>query len=111
MTPAMDPVVWTILSTVAKRDYIGATREDLFRETHGLGYDELEQILLDLEREGHLTIEWLGFNKFIATITEAGSALVRGEYVRRIEEYRKRVEAGEPAAEQGEGNKTTSKGN
>ena len=111
MTPAMDPVVWTILSTVAKRDYIGATREDLFREARGMGYDELEQILLDLEREGHLTIEWLGFNKFIATITEGGSALVRAEYVRRIDEYRKRVEAGGSTAEEGAGHEESAKGN
>ncbi len=94
----MDEVVWKILSTVAKRGYIGASREDLFKEARGIKYDELERIIVDLEHEGHLTLEWLGVNKFIATITPGGSALVRSEYVKRIEDFRKRAETEESSA-------------
>ena len=107
----MDEVVWKVLSTVAKRSYIGASREDLFKEVRGIGYDELERIILDLEREGHLTIEWLGFNKFIATITPGGSALVRAEYVRRIEAYRKQVGQDESQGAGGESDEEAAKGN
>ena len=105
----MDEVVWKILSTVARRGFLGATREDLFREARGIGYEELEQILLDLEREGHLTIEWLGLNKFIATITPGGAAIARAEYLRRIDEVRRGAAQQALAAEGGE--QTAAKGN
>jgi len=105
----MDEVVWKILSTVAKRGFLGATREDLFREARGIGYAEVEQILLDLEGEGHLTIEWLGFNKFIATITPGGAAIARAEFLRRIDEIRQRAAQQTVASESGD--EAAAKGN
>lgn len=107
----MDDVVWKVLSTVAKRGYIGATREDLFKEARGINFDELQQIIVDLEREGHITLEWMGVNKFVATITPGGSALVRMEYVKRIEDFRKRAEAEQTAADSGEPGADSAKGN
>lgn len=105
----MDEVVWKVLSTVAKRGFLGATREDLFREARGIGYDELEQILLDLEAEGHLTIEWIGMNKFIATITPDGAAIARAEFLRQIDAIRRR--AAEQMAAAGGGDDGAAKGN
>ena len=107
----MDEVVWKILSTVAKRGYMGASREDLFKEARGINYDELRQIIEDLEREGHLTLEWLGMNKFIATITPGGSALVRSEYVKRIEDFRKRADTEESTRSDEGPSGDTAKGN
>jgi len=105
----MDEVVWQILSMVARRGFLGATREDLFREARGISYAELEQILTALEREEHLTIEWIGLGKFIATITPSGAAIARAEFLRRIEELRQRAAAQAVAAEGGDG--TAAKGN
>ncbi len=61
-----------ILTFVAKRGYIGAGRDDFFGEIKGVSYKELEEEVRDLEKEGYLTIAWIGDNNFIANITEKG---------------------------------------
>ena len=104
----MDEVVWKVLSTVARRGFLGASREDLFREARGISAADLEQILAALEREEHLTIEWIGLGKFIATITPGGAAIARAEFLRRVDEIRQRAAEQEMASE---GDKTAAKGN
>ena len=42
----MDELPWKILNLVAKRGYIGMTREDFFREVRGVIYEELERAIL-----------------------------------------------------------------
>ncbi len=80
------------MNMVAKRGHIGATREDFFTEIRGLVYEDLEESILSLEREGFIKIEWMGPNKFLILISEKGSQIVKEEYEKRLETYRKRVE-------------------
>lgn len=90
--PLMDELSWKIINLVAKRGHIGATREDFFTEVRGLVYESLEKALLSLEREDIIKIEWMGPNKFLVQITEKGSNLVKDEYEKRLDVYRKRIE-------------------
>ncbi len=88
----MDELSWKIVYLVAKRGHIGATREDFFTEIRGLIYEDLEESILRLEREEYIKIEWLGPNKFLCMIKERGSQLVKDEYEKRLDAYRKRIE-------------------
>jgi len=88
----MDELSWKIVNLVAKRGYIGATREDFFVEVRGLVYEQLEVALLSLERDDYIRIEWTGPNKFLVQITEKGSKLAKDEYEKRLNVYRKRVD-------------------
>jgi DNA-binding PadR family transcriptional regulator len=88
----MDELSWKIINLVAKRGHIGATREDFFTEVRGLVYESLEENLLSLEREDIIKIEWTGPNKFLVQITQKGSNLVKDEYEKRLDIYRKRIE-------------------
>lgn len=87
----MEDVPWRVLNLVAKRGYIGATREDFFREIRGVIYDDLEKAILELEKGGYVSLEWLADSRFIITITEKGSVEVKGEYERRLKTYNERV--------------------
>jgi len=87
----MDELPWKILNLVAKRGYIGMTREDFFREVRGVIYEELERAILQLEREGYVGVAWLADSKFLITITDKGSAEVKGEYERRLKIYQDRI--------------------
>ena len=87
----MDDLHWRILTLVAKRGYIGATREDFFREIRGVIYDDLEKAILFLEKEGYVGLEWLADSRFLVSITEKGSGEVRGEYDRRLKAYQDRI--------------------
>jgi DNA-binding PadR family transcriptional regulator len=87
----MDEIAWRILNLVAKRGYIGATREDFFREIRGVVYEELEKGILALEKEGYVVVEWLSDSKFLVTISDKGSAEVKEEYERRLKVYQERV--------------------
>jgi DNA-binding PadR family transcriptional regulator len=88
----MEDLAWRVLRAVAKRGYVGASREDLFQEIRGVAYEDLEGALRTLEEEGYVTMEWTGPNTFVAAVTEKGSVYARDEYERRIEGYRKQVE-------------------
>ena len=88
----MDELSWKIINLVAKRGYIGATREDFFTDVRGLVYEDLEKNLLSLERDDYIKIEWTGPNKFLVQITEKGSKLAKDEYEKRLNVYRKRIE-------------------
>ncbi|UCD92632.1 MAG: hypothetical protein JSV43_01535 [Methanobacteriota archaeon] len=95
----MDEFSWQVLSVVARRGYLGASREDFFSEIRGVQYKALEQELRALEGEGHINIEWTGPNKFIVTITEQGNQIVGEEYKKRMEKYEEKVreqEASQP---------------
>mgnify|MGYP001558589400 CR=1 FL=1 len=52
----MEDVPWRVLNLVAKRGYIGATREDFFREIRGVIYEDLEKAILALEKEGYVSL-------------------------------------------------------
>jgi hypothetical protein len=62
----------TMLRLVAKRGNIGASRDDLFNELKGIAYDELEQLITELEQGGYITVQWLGSYDFVVTITPEG---------------------------------------
>jgi len=87
----MEDLPWRVLNLVAKRGYIGATREDFFREIRGVMYGDLEKAILVLEREGHVTVAWLSDSKFLISITDKGSAEVKEEYERRLRIYQDRI--------------------
>src|SRR2546427_6225827 len=87
----MEDVHWRVLNLVAKRGYIGATREDFFREIRGAIYDDLEKAILSLEKDGYVRLEWLADSRVIITITEKGAAGVKGEDERRLKAYQDRV--------------------
>lgn len=95
----MDDFSWQVLSVVARRGYLGASREDFFSEIRGVQYRALEEELRTLENEGTIEIEWTGPNKFIVTITPQGSQIVSDEYKKRMEKYEEKVkeqEASQP---------------
>ena len=87
----MDDLPWRVLNIAAKRGYIGASREDFFREIRGVVYDDLERAVLDLEKTGVVSVEWLGDSRFLVSITELGSREVREEYERRLKAYEERI--------------------
>jgi len=87
----MEELPWKILNLVAKRGYIGATREDFFREVRGVVYDALERAILALQEGGYVSVEWLSDSKFLVYITDKGSAEVREEYERRLKVYNERI--------------------
>ena len=89
----MDDFSWKVLSGVARKGYMGATREDFFKEIRGVQYKALEEELRELENEGNVQIEWTGPNKFIITITTQGSQLVGDEYKKRIADYTQATQA------------------
>ena len=96
--PALEDLDWKILSLVAKRGLIGATREDFFRDIRGLRYEDLEEAVRRLESDGYIAIEWTGENRFILTVTEKGSQLAATEYENRLKSYEQRIESQRKAA-------------
>src|SRR2546422_9427602 len=94
----MEDVPWRVLNLVAKRGYIGATREDFFREIRGVIYDDLEKAILSLEKDGYVSLEWLAGSRVLITNTAKGAAGVEGEYERRVKAYQDRGEGQEPQA-------------
>ncbi len=96
----MDDLTWKALVVTAKRGYIGASREDFFGEIRGVVYADLEQAIVGLEEKGYVSVEWTGPSKFIVSVTDEGNAFVKGEYRRRLEEYKRRIaeQEGEPEA-------------
>ena len=96
--PPMDDLEWKVLSLTAKRGVIGATREDFFRVIRAIRYEDLEDAVRRLEGEGLVALEWTGPNKFILTVTEAGSRLAASEYDNRLKSYQDRIDAQRRAA-------------
>ena len=87
----MEELPWRMLNLAAKRGYIGANREDFFHEIRGVMYDTLERAVLELERGGLITVQWLSDSRFIVLITDKGATEVRGEYERRLKAYEERI--------------------
>ncbi len=87
----MEDLPWRSLNLVAKRGYIGATREDFFREVRGVIYGDLEKAILALEQGGYVHVDWLSDSKFLVSITDKGSAEVKEEYERRLRIYQDRI--------------------
>lgn len=61
-----------MLIIVAKRGYTGASREVFFHHIHGIRYAALEREVLTLEKNGMITIEWVGPSNFTVFITKKG---------------------------------------
>jgi hypothetical protein len=69
-----------MLRIAAKRGNIGASRDDLYKELKGIAYQELEEMVQELEQRGWVTIDWLGTYDFMVTITPQGlEQLSQGE--------------------------------
>src|SRR2546428_6315514 len=83
----MDDLHWRILTLVAKRGYIGATREDFFREIRGVIYDDLEKAILSLEKDGYVSLEWLADHPIIQPLHAKGSRGRDGECDRGVDAY------------------------
>ncbi|UCG68150.1 MAG: hypothetical protein JSV09_10015 [Thermoplasmata archaeon] len=66
-----------LLFIVAKRGYTGADREVFFHYIRGIKYERLEREVLALEREGLITIEWVGPSNFTVSITRDGAEFVK----------------------------------
>ncbi len=79
-----------MLIITARRGYTGADREVFFHFIRGVRYSEMEKEVKALEREGLITIEWVGPSNFTVSITVHGV-----EVAREIEEgvWHKSVEA------------------
>ena len=54
--------------------YRGATREIFYQSIKGLNYNFMKEILSNLEEKGHVTIEWVDYDRFFAYITPEGEA-------------------------------------
>src|SRR2546428_11412240 len=81
----MEDVPWRVLNLVAKRGYIGATREDFFREIRGVTYEDLEKAILALEKDGYVSLEWLGDKPVLVSRTGKETTEVKGGYERPVE--------------------------
>ncbi len=62
----------TMLRIAAKRGNIGASRDELFKDLKGIAYNELEELIKEMEQKGYITIDWLGTYDFMVTITPQG---------------------------------------
>lgn len=88
----MDELALQVLTLCARRALVGASREDFFREIHGFAYDDLRAAIDDLKEQGYVTVKFFWEEKFIVTITEKGSTLVRDEYEKRLKAYEDRIQ-------------------
>ncbi len=61
-----------ILVLLAKRGSLGLKKAQFFEIIRGVSYDELQQQLAQLEKEGLIVVLWSGPADFNATITEMG---------------------------------------
>jgi hypothetical protein len=61
-----------MLVITARRGYTGADREIFFHFIRGIRYSEMEKEVQALEREGLISIEWVGPSNFTVSITAEG---------------------------------------
>lgn len=61
-----------ILVLLVKRGTMGLKKAQFFEILRGVSYDELQQQLTELEREGFIVMLWSGPADFVATITPKG---------------------------------------
>jgi hypothetical protein len=61
-----------MLLITARRGYTGADREVFFHFIRGIRYLEMEKEVMALEREGLISIEWVGHSNFTVSITAKG---------------------------------------
>ncbi len=61
-----------MLVITARRGYTGADREVFFHFIRGIRYSEMEKEVQALERQGLITIEWVGPSNFTVSITAHG---------------------------------------
>lgn len=67
-----------ILVLLTKRGTMGLKKTQLFEILRGVGYDELQRELTNLEKEGALVLSWSGPADFTATITKKGAQEAQG---------------------------------
>jgi DNA-binding PadR family transcriptional regulator len=65
-----------VLHLAARRDHLGVSRADCFRELKGVSYPELEEILNELENQGLIRVEWTSANQFVVFVTSTGKEIV-----------------------------------
>lgn len=61
-----------MLLITARRGYTGADREVFFHFIRGIRYIEMEKEVMALERDGLISIEWVGPSNFTVSITVKG---------------------------------------
>ena len=66
-----------MLVITARRGYTGADREVFFHFIRGIRYSEMEKEVQALEREGLISIEWVGPSNFTVSITAEGVEVVK----------------------------------
>jgi hypothetical protein len=66
-----------MLVITARRGYTGADREVFFHYLHGIRYAEMEREVLALEREGFISVEWVGPSNFTVSITSEGVEMAK----------------------------------
>ncbi len=62
---------WEILSIIASRGKLGASKEFFFQSMRGIKFDILKENLDSLERKGYIRVKWSGMN-FLASATDEG---------------------------------------
>lgn len=67
----------TMLRLAVKRGFCGISKDDLFKCLRGIAYHKLEQLAVELETEGLVTIDWLGQSDFIIVATPKGIELLK----------------------------------
>jgi hypothetical protein len=78
-----------MLVITARRGYTGADREVFFHFIRGIRYSEMEKEVQALERQGLITIEWVGPSNFTVSITahgvEVAKAIEEGVWHKSLE--------------------------
>ena len=76
MTMTEKDIDEAMLEVAARRGVCGVSRDELFKAVRGIGYDELEEQIQELERKGYITIDWLGTYDFVIRVTPEGMKLL-----------------------------------
>jgi small GTP-binding protein len=66
-----------LLAFLAKKGRLGVNKTDLFQMFKGVGYDELQRELEELEKEGLIQLLWRGPDDFTAMVTSLGEQAVK----------------------------------
>jgi hypothetical protein len=66
-----------MLLITARRGYTGADREVFFHFIRGIKYKDMEKEVLALERQGLISIEWVGPSNFTVSITAKGVEMAK----------------------------------
>ena len=66
-----------LLAYLVKRGGFGSTKTDIFQVFKGVGYDDMNRELNELERDGLLTIDWRGPGDFAVFATREAERVIK----------------------------------